>query len=69
MSTSYFKPIGVVENGVRIEKDADDAVVIDDEQTPLAAAEDNYFIHWIILILTLLSSGYSLVRAFVRIFS
>ena len=41
--------------------------MIDDEETPLAAAEDTCYIHWITLILTLLAGGYSLVRAFVRI--
>ena len=42
-------------------------VTIADEDTPKAAAEDSCYIHWMVLILTLLAGGYSLVRAFVRI--
>ena len=45
---------------------ADDTKNIEDEATPLAATEDNCFIHWIILVLTLVCGAYNLVRAFVR---
>ena len=42
MSTSYFKPIGVVENGVRIEKDADgkETATIVDGATDLLIAQN-----------------------------
>jgi hypothetical protein len=46
---------------------ADDTTVeIGDEETPLAAAEDKCFVHWIILLLTLSAGGYNVKREFER---
>ena len=42
-------------------------VVIEEEETPLAAREDRCIIHWIVLFLTILCAGYTIVRAFVRV--
>jgi hypothetical protein len=39
---------------------------ISDEDTPLGAAEDTCYVHWIILILTLLAGTYHVVRIFAR---
>jgi hypothetical protein len=41
-------------------------VRIADEDTPLGAAEDTCYVHWIILILTLLAGTYNVVRVFAR---
>ena len=35
---------------------------IEDEDAPLAAAEDNCIIHWLILLLTLIAAGYTIIR-------
>lgn len=66
--------IEIVDEAVALaDGDADDedaktpaVTTIEEEAAPLAAAEDNCIIHWIILLLTFICGGYHLVRAFFR---
>jgi hypothetical protein len=65
--TSVYADSSDAESGAAVSNEADETVEIEDEDTPLGAAEDKCFIHWIILLLTLGAGGYNVMREFERI--
>jgi hypothetical protein len=65
--TSVYADSSDEESGAAVSLEADETVEIEDEDTPLGAAEDKCFIHWIILLLTLGAGGYNVMREFERI--
>ena len=50
------------DNSNKSDSDVDNTKDIAENEAPLGAKEDNCFIHWIILILSILVAGYTIAR-------